>query len=291
MKLSVIVNTHNKYISLYFLLKSLLKQNLKDIEVIIINNSNKPNRLITWFINKSKFHVIVIKDKLSMGALKNKAVSIASGEFIIFLNDEDHIKTNALELMYNNAKDNDVEVVITEGYKSILGFKIKESFSIKKCNNVIYQDIFSRNKLFKRSVLLDNPFIDNAKWENISNMPVILSNYKYNITDNRLYTHRIYVIGYFKKLFSFDDSMLDIIKVLDYLKPNIQSRDFKNIAIMEILYRLENYFYSRNKDEYIKSKLKDYLYSIDNYWFDYEIIKIIMEKDIMFRYFINHAHL
>lgn len=41
----------------------------------------------------------------------------------------------------------------------------------------------------------------------------------------------------------------------------------------------------------ILSKLKDKLYEIDNYWFDYEIVKIIMKKDILFRYFINHANL
>ena len=285
MKISLIVNTYNKYISLLILLNSILRQTLKDIEVIIINNSNKNNRLLTKFINKAKFNVIVINDSLPLSVLKNKAIYIASGEYIMFLSNGDYIKSESLEKMYNSACNHDV--VISRGYKKFLLFRFKNNFSITKADESEYHDVNINNKLIKKSVLIDNLFMESPKWENLSNIPVILSKYKTRVIDNRIFNTKFSI----KPIFLHDENLLDIIKVLEYLKPQIKAREFKNIAIMEILYRLENYFYSWNRDEEVKYKLKDYLYLIDNYWFDYEIIKIVMKKDILFRYFINHAHL
>lgn len=284
MKISLIVNTHNKCISLILLLISILRQTLKDIEVIIINDSNKFNKLLTFFINKAKFQVIVINDSLPISNLKNKALNIASGEYIMFLNANDYLKSNALELMYNSSNNEDV--IVTHGYKKFLCFRLKENFYVTKSDNTLYHNIYANNKLIRRSVLLENPFMNNVDDYNLSNIPIILSNYKIKVISNRLITSKIN-----KSLFNRRDNILDVLKILDYIKPKIPLRDYKNIAILEILYRLENYFYSKNENESIQSRLKDELYKIDNYWFDYEIIKIMMDRDLLFKYFINHANL
>lgn len=285
MKISLIVDTYNKNISLIGILISILRQTFKSIEVIIINNSNKNSRLLTFFINKAKFNVIVINETLPMSNLKNKAINMASGEYIMFLSVDDYLKSNALELMYNSLTNEDV--LVTNGYKRFLCFKFKNDFSITKSDNTLYHEIIANNKLIKRSVLLENPFMNDISGYNLSNIPVILSNYKIRVISHRVITSKINI----RNLFKYEDNLLDVVKILDYIKPKLQLRDYKNIAIIEILYQLENYFYSNNNDEDIKSKLKDKLYEIDNYWSDYEIIKLIMKKDILFRYFINHANL
>lgn len=279
MKVSLIVDTNDKSISLFFLLYSILRQTLKEIEVIIINNCSKNNRIITFFINKAKMPIIVINEETPNKY--NEAVNMTSGYYIMFLSCSNYLKKNALELMYNSA--NNTDVLLTSGYKSYFGICFKSDFSINTGNN-IYYEIKENNKLFKRSVLIDNPFQLSSK---MSNIPVILYNYKVRSVKYPVVYSRIHL----KSLFSRDNNLLEITEVLDYLGSHLSPREFKNIAIMEILYRLENYFYSRNRDEEVKSKLKDYLYLIDNYWFDYEIIKIIMKEDILFRYFMNHAHL
>lgn len=285
MKVSLIVNAYNNNVSLFFLLISILRQTLSDIEVIIINNSNKNNRLLTMFINKAKFHVIVINDKLPISNLWNKAINMASGDYIMFLDNNDYLNNKALELIYNSKSDEDI--LVTNGYKRFLIFRYKSDFSFTKSDNNLYHEILANNKLIKRSVLLGNPFMNDIEVPNLSNMPIILSNYKVRVLSYRVITSKVNN----RLIFKYQDNLLDVIKMLDYIKPKLQIRDYKIIAIIEILYQLENYFYSNNNNENVLSKLKDKLYETDNYWFDYEIVKIIMKKDILFRYFINHANL
>lgn len=293
MKVSVIVNTYNEYFYLYLCLRSLMKQTFKDFEVIIVNdgNSEMVSKVITNFINKFKGHVTLIHDEhVGIGEARNKGLRVAVGEYIKFLDCDDTLESNALEVMYREAKIRDADCLITQGYYQFLFFKIPTRFNIDARNSFVYEFPNVGNKLFKRSVLLENEFLGYTKWEDLSNIPYLMS-LNTSTTTYRLYKYRIHFNKVLKDFFKTDESVLDIIKVLEYLRPKLNARDFKNIAILHTLFRLENLFYSRNKDEKIKNTLKNYLYSIDNYWFDYEIIKIYANKNFFFKYFINHDSL
>lgn len=293
MKVSVIVNTYNKPFYLYLCLKSLMKQTMKDFEVIIVNNgdSKSVSKVITNFVNKFNGHVNFIHDvHVGLGEARNKGLRIAVGEYIKFLDGADTLESNALEVMYREAKLRDVDCLITNGFYQFLWFKKPTSFNIDSNKSFVYEYPNVGNKLFKRSVLLDNEFLSDTKWEDLSNIPYIMSLNTTNISYN-LYNYRIHFNTTVKDFFRTNESILDIIKVLEYLKPKLSVRDFRNIAIIHTLFRLENLFYSRNKDEKLKDILKNYLYSIDNYWFDYEIVKIYAKKSFLFRFFIKHSSL
>lgn len=293
MKISVIVYTNNEFINLFLCLKSLIHQTINDYEVIIVNNSNQDLilKIITNFVNKFKGNVTVINGNNS-GIYEsfNKGIRIATGEYIKLLSSSDTLEKDALEIMYKKAKSQDVDCLITNGYKKYSLFRRKTSFSIDNRKSYIYELFYFENKLFKRSVLLDNEFLSELEFAYLSNIPYIMSLNTKRI-DDYLYNKRISIGKVLNEFTSYKATILDIIKVLEYLRPKINEREFKNIAIIQVLFRLENLFYSHNRNYRLKETLIDYLYSIDNYWTDYEIIKIYAKNNWFFRFFLHHAHL
>lgn len=293
MKVSVIVYTYDESFYLYSCLESLMKQTMKDFEIIIVNDGDSENvsKVITNFVNQFKGQVTLIHDAyVGIGEARNKGLRIAVGEYIKFLDSEDTLENNALEVMYREAKIRDADCLIAQGYYQFLFFKIPTSFNIENGKSFVYEYPNVGNKLFKRSVLLDNEFLSNTKWEDLSNIPYLMS-LNMVTTNYNLYNYRIHFNTTIKDFFKTDELILDIIKVLEYLKPKLEPYDFRNIAIIHTLFRLENLFYSHNKDEKLKDILKNYLYSIDNYWADYEIVKIYASKNFLFRFFLKHSYL
>jgi glycosyltransferase involved in cell wall biosynthesis len=286
MKVSIIVTTNNKYLSLYLCLRAIKNIKFNNFEVVIVNNSNNPkiNNIISKFINKFKYSAIVINSNSSdTGTNHNKGLLASSGEYVIFLDSKDILYKKSLNMMYSKSLEDNSDVVICKGYYKYFIFKKYTSFSIDSRYEAIYQYPCLVNKLIRREVLLNNLFITDSKWDEVSNIPVILDNYKISYINIKLCSTYYNIHDFIHT----DVSVLDIIKVLDIMKKKVKSRTYKNIAIMNILLRLENMYYSFNKDEELISKLKDYLYLIDNYWNDYEIVKLYSKDNIWFRHYIK----
>jgi glycosyltransferase involved in cell wall biosynthesis len=96
-------------------LNSILSQSLKDIEVIIIddNSADDTLKLLQSFAaNDSRIHLVNNSQNIGAGASRNIGLKIASGEYIIFLDDDDYADANMLKRMYDHAVLLQADVVI-----------------------------------------------------------------------------------------------------------------------------------------------------------------------------------
>ena len=96
-------------------LNSILSQSLKDIEVIIIddNSADDTLKLLQSFAaNDSRIHLVNNSHNIGAGASRNIGLKIASGEYIIFLDDDDYADANMLKRMYDHAVLLQADVVI-----------------------------------------------------------------------------------------------------------------------------------------------------------------------------------
>ena len=106
MLLSICIPTYNRPESLLNCLNSLAKQKNKDFEVCISDNCSKKNikNLIKPFGKKLK--IVYNRNKKNLGFALNvlKVSSMARGEFIWFLGDDDLLTNNSVKYLTNKIK-------------------------------------------------------------------------------------------------------------------------------------------------------------------------------------------
>ena len=114
------------------LLSSSFKQTLKEIEIICVNDGssdNSPNVLKKYTSNNSI--ITVINQKRRSFAARNKALKIANGKYIDFVDSDDYISENFYELLYTNAKKYNIDIACGEILRPN-AIKHKNIFEIKK---------------------------------------------------------------------------------------------------------------------------------------------------------------
>lgn len=113
MKFSVIVPVYNVESYIEKCLDSLVNQTLKEIEIICINDGSTDRSLeiLEKFAQKDSRIKVISQENQGQGVARNNGIKVSRGEYIAFVDPDDWIENNALELAYNMAKENNAEVV------------------------------------------------------------------------------------------------------------------------------------------------------------------------------------
>ena len=174
-KVSAIIPVYNVEEYLSKCLDSVINQTLKDIEIIIVNDGSKDNseKIIKDYQKKDKRIVYIKKENGGQGSARNLGLKKTRGEYISFIDSDDWIDHNMFELMYNKAKENELEMVIC-GYKNIYNDKkeiclnsddiIYDTLSNK--SNKIFNIISPCCKLYNRKFLINSGviFLEEKIW-------------------------------------------------------------------------------------------------------------------------------
>lgn len=172
--ISVIIPAYNveKYIG--ECIESVINQTYTDIEIIIVNdgstdNTEKEIKKYASLYNNIKYFY---QDNKGVSEARNLGITMAVGEYIYFIDPDDYIEKEALELMYNKIYNMKADVVIC-GYKAFYEDNSREDeYNIYKVDdNKIYSNIYCIeemlslkikgyvwDKLFKRENLVKNKF-------------------------------------------------------------------------------------------------------------------------------------
>ena len=114
-KVSVIIPVYNveKYIKRC--IDSLKKQTLEDIEIILVDDSSTDSSLeICRDLEKTDDRIIVLsKPNEGAGMARNKALSVARGKYIGFLDSDDYIESDMLKTLYEKAEEYNSDLVMS----------------------------------------------------------------------------------------------------------------------------------------------------------------------------------
>ena len=112
-EVSVIIPVYNAEKYLRECLDSVVNQTLKDIEIICIDDgSTDHSRAILMGYEKSDPRITVIsQENLGLSAARNCGMRYASGKYIYFLDSDDYIDGEALEILVRLAEENDADSV------------------------------------------------------------------------------------------------------------------------------------------------------------------------------------
>ncbi len=112
-KISVIVPIYNVADYLKECLESLIKQSYSDIEILLINDGSTDNSLeiCNKFAEADDRIEIISQANQGLSAARNTGLEAATGDYIFFCDSDDHIQTNALEVMLEKLIDDNSDVV------------------------------------------------------------------------------------------------------------------------------------------------------------------------------------
>lgn len=175
-KVTVIIPVYNIEDYIYDCLISIVKQTLKEIEIIIVNDGSTDNTfsIISTFAQYDKRIKIVNQSNQKSGAARNKAIKLAKGEYITFVDSDDTIELTTLETLYNTAKSNKNDIIMCGAYTNKYRKSKKGYYSIEKIpkklknkileNNVIKENILTFppiawGKLYKTNFLTENKIL------------------------------------------------------------------------------------------------------------------------------------
>lgn len=166
-KISVLVPVYNTEKTLKKCIDSILNQSIiSDIEIVIVNDGSTDNseNLINDYLRNYKNIVYFKQKNQGLGATRNKGIELSSGEYIAFLDSDDWADYDYYENMYNLAKKEDADLIISSYCVEILNTESKDivkheyNSNMKYLDDLIKGDVagFSWNKLYKKSLITEN---------------------------------------------------------------------------------------------------------------------------------------
>lgn len=117
-KVSVIVPCYGVEAYLDRCMASLLTQTLDDIEIIMVDDGS-PDRvpfMCDDYAKKDSRIKIIHKENGGLGYARNSGLDLATGEYVVFIDSDDYIESDAFEKMYNEAKRSQADAVFSGFY-------------------------------------------------------------------------------------------------------------------------------------------------------------------------------
>lgn len=246
-KVSIIVPVYGveKYIDKC--LDSLVKQSLKEIEVIVVNDGTKDNsqKIIDKYVKKYPDKIkSFIKENGGQGSARNYGLEKVSGEYIGYVDSDDFIEKDMYKKLYNKAKEKDYDIVVCGNYNVSEDYQNKNvDVFINNYNtdleNIFFGKMAVWNKIYKRDILIKNKleFKEKVWYEDLAfTLKAIMNSNTFAFIDEPLYDYLIRegstmnnsnVQRNLEILDAFND-------ILSYIKHNKKEEYFSKIEFLAI---------------------------------------------------------
>lgn len=266
MDLSIIIPVYNSDKTISKCIESILEQDLKEKEIILIDDGSMDNSLHILLEYERKYNCVkvIAQDNMGQGVARNNGIKIAAGNYITFVDSDDYISgirsyskfidkcyKNDLDLLIFNyiiVQDNvnhDIAIftenVIFSSEEVLSKFLLSNEVEGYSCNKIF------KSKLFKEDGIR---FIEGKKYEDIPLVvdAIILSN-KIEFDNTKTYN---YVIN--------NSSTTRNINI-NTLHDEVDSMEF----IIEKVKKLNSTKMNLNLQTYIKKRIKTYsIYRLKN---------------------------
>lgn len=148
-------------------IQSLIEQDYKNIEIILVNDCSKDNsgNICDEYAKKDdRIKVIHHKNNTRLPGVRNTGLENATGEYIIFVDGDDWLAPDFVSYMLKVLKDTNSEMAI-----NLVNFTTRDLIQVKESENQIWSAekataelLFSHltigawNKIYKRSIIEEN---------------------------------------------------------------------------------------------------------------------------------------
>ena len=176
-KVSVIVPIYNAEKYIKKCVESILNQSLKEIELILVNDGSTDASYSICQTYAEKDKRIVLLDQVNAGVsvARNNGLNVAKGKYIEFVDADDYIESNTIEILYKRAVKSNSDTVIF-GIKNV--YSDNESFTDVKDEDYTLTEFLKHygeyisnaiigatwNKLYRRELIEGVRFIEGKRY-------------------------------------------------------------------------------------------------------------------------------
>lgn len=243
-KISIIVPIYNVDDYLEDCIKSILSSTLKEIEVILVDDgsSDSSSEICDKFCSQDNRCKVIHKENEGLSAARNSGLSLATGEFISFIDGDDFIHPQMLEFLYQAL------ILHPECALSMCNF----SYVYNKKREDIKEDSYILKNI--ETKIISQDFYASQLFGSTSN------NLKYVVVWNKLYRKSILKDAVFKESIAED--------------ANFNSNILHRIQCIAVIEKELHYWVQRSSSILHKGLNKKYIDRLDVYNECLESIKI-----------------
>ena len=282
-KISVIVPVYNVEKYLHECVDSILAQTFTDFELILVNDGSQDNSgtICDEYAGKDKRIITIHQENQGQASARNNAIKIAKGDWIHFVDSDDIIHPQMLEILYS-AVDETTQISmcgLSKGIDLPAEFcSQKSNYDFKKCPvtekelismyNDFYQYWVVWAKLIKKEIVEKYLFTPGRIYEDTAAVFKWINETKFvSITDEQLYFYRLNPNSTMQVSFSLKN--LDRLWAIEEQMKFFDTTDFNNlkktiykkyaVTCADIYYRLlEKPEWSKEAQK-LKSHLKAFM--------------------------------
>lgn len=199
--LSIIVPVFNKEKYIDNCIQSILSQTFKDFELILVNDGSTDSSGFKCDCYKNMDNRIIVfhQENQGVSSARNKGISIATGDYIGFVDADDTIDVNMYETLIDNATSNNADIAIcrlntSEKPTIHLNRKNVEVFNRNEGLSAFFKgelDYGAYNKIYKKTIVKNLQF-EGRMFEDVfyTFRALLLSN-KAVLNQNKMYNYFI----------------------------------------------------------------------------------------------------
>ena len=143
-KISIIIPVYNVEKYLNRCVDSLLGQTLKDIEIILVDDSSTDNspRICDEYLKTDERVKVIHKPNQGAGMARNSGLEIAKGDYVGFVDSDDYVDLNMYKALYDTAVKYDADLVMS-------GVRYVDGNMFEKQGEIIEKSFFDADTVFE----------------------------------------------------------------------------------------------------------------------------------------------
>lgn len=170
---SIIVPAYNAEKHIERCVGSLLQQSYTNFEIVLIDDGSLDGtaQICRMLEQEDERLHYIHQDNKGVSAARNLGIGVANGDYILFVDADDYIKSNTLEKLYKQCRDCSIDLCLF-GYQYVVdGCMQRKVYPVAYCGekdpdilySLIEQNIFGLacNKVIRRAFLTQNKLVFN----------------------------------------------------------------------------------------------------------------------------------
>lgn len=167
---SIIVPVYNLEDYIENCINSLLNQTYKNIEIICIDDGSSDGsaRIIKEFSDKDSRVIYIFQENSGVSAARNKGLDVSTGDYIMFVDGDDYLHFQAVEVLLYCIEKNNCDIVGSRHFSTNSFDELGESIVVNDIIAHTLSDVLEKTsyfeyrtvwgKLYKRDIVTKNRF-------------------------------------------------------------------------------------------------------------------------------------
>lgn len=300
-KVSVIIPVYNVQKYLDQCVESIINQSYKNMEIILVDDGatdNSPEMIDRWSEKDTRI-ITIHKTNGGLSSARNAGLEIITGDAVFFLDSDDIVLPNTIEVMVNELEDNNSDVVSVSFMSFANEAEINDScindpkflrgnselFFLQKITN------HSCGKLFRRRIIGETRFPEGRSFEDIATTHYFYRDAKIvSYTEAQFYLYRVHESSITYKI---DEEKLNDIKyAYKRVKQTYHVDDMYGFYMLTILYVLYSRLMRSNADKkYLLMEKRAINKEFENIYKKISIWKYKDKSPMFWKLIMYHLHM